>query len=43
VLGPTPVAIDELVRQSGLASALVQTTLLKSSLPAVSNDTPVDA
>ena len=32
LLGPTPVPIDELIRQSGLAPALVQTVLLELEL-----------
>jgi DNA processing protein len=32
LLGPVPVAVDELVRQSGLAPALVQTVLLELEL-----------
>ena len=32
LLGPTPVAVDELVRQSGLAPATVQTVLLELEL-----------
>jgi DNA processing protein len=32
LLGPTPVAVDEIVRQSGLAPAVVQTVLLELEL-----------
>jgi len=32
LLGPVPVAVDELIRQSGLAPALVQTVLLELEL-----------
>ena len=32
LLGPTPVAIDELIRQSGLPPAIVQTVLLELEL-----------
>lgn len=32
LLSPTPVAIDEVIRQSGLAPAIVQTILLELEL-----------
>ena len=32
LLGPTPVPVDELIRQSGLAPAAVQTVLLELEL-----------
>ena len=32
LLGPTPVAVDEIVRQSGLPSPIIQTTLLELEL-----------
>ena len=32
LLGPTPVAVDEIVRQSGLPAAVVQTVLLELEL-----------
>ena len=32
LLGPTPVPVDEVVRQSGLAPAVVQTVLLELEL-----------
>jgi DNA processing protein len=34
LLSPTPVAVDEIVRQSGLAPAIVQTVLLELELAA---------
>jgi DNA processing protein len=32
LLGPVPVAVDELIRQAGLASPVVQTVLLELEL-----------
>jgi DNA processing protein len=32
LLGPTPVAVDEIIRQSALAPAIVQTVLLELEL-----------
>jgi len=32
LLGPVPVSVDELIRQSGVASAIVQTVLLELEL-----------
>jgi DNA processing protein len=32
LLGPVPVAVDELIRQSGLSPAIVQTVLLELEL-----------